>query len=111
VVARLLAQLDELRAEIGLQVRVDGWDYAMWLQTDGQVRVLDNACQHVGGPLVDGALAEGCVVCPWHGWRYDLATGQRHTAIGPLPGVRSYRAWIEGAGVWVDLPEDQLARP
>jgi nitrite reductase/ring-hydroxylating ferredoxin subunit len=104
-----IAPLDELRPGIGHHVRVEFWDYAVWLLPDGSVRVLDNSCEHVGGPLVDGAIKDGCVICPWHGWRYDLTTGRRRTAFGDVGGVRSYRAWVEDGRVWAELPDDPLA--
>ena len=104
VPAVVVASLDALQPEVGHQTRVEGRDYAVWLRIDGQVAVLDNACAHVGGPLVDGAIRDGCVICPWHGWAYDLVTGQRRTAIGPETGVRAFRAWIEGGLVYADLP-------
>ena len=33
-------------------------------------------CPHTGGPLERGWLDEGCLVCPWHGARFDITTGQ-----------------------------------
>lgn len=36
---------------------------------------IDGMCSHQGGPLAEGAVQDGCVTCPWHGWQYDLATG------------------------------------
>lgn len=39
------------------------------------VRVLADRCSHRGGPLSEGEVADGCVTCPWHGSRFDLATG------------------------------------
>jgi nitrite reductase/ring-hydroxylating ferredoxin subunit/uncharacterized membrane protein len=42
---------------------------------DGVVFALANACSHLGGPLCDGAVEDGGVVCPWHHSRFDLATG------------------------------------
>ena len=83
---------------------MNGRYLAVWLLDDGDVRVIDNACCHVGGPLVDGAVKDGCVICPWHGWTYDLATGERVTAFGPMEGVRAYRAWIEDGHVVADMP-------
>jgi nitrite reductase/ring-hydroxylating ferredoxin subunit len=103
--AVIVARLDELRPRVGVQVRVDGRDYAVWLVDDATVHVLDNSCLHTGGPLVDGAIRDGCIVCPWHGWRYDLATGTHRTTIGDFPGVGSYRAWVDGGDVWAELPE------
>jgi len=42
---------------------------------DGKPLALDNVCPHRGGPLAEGTI-EGCkVVCPWHQWEFDLATG------------------------------------
>jgi nitrite reductase (NADH) small subunit len=33
-------------------------------------------CLHLGGPLGHGRL-DGCVLsCPWHGWQYDVRTGE-----------------------------------
>ena len=104
-----IARVEQLRPGVGHQVRVGFWDYAVWVLPDGSARVIDNACEHVGGPLVDGAVRDGCVICPWHGWTYDLATGHRRTAFGDIAGVRAYRAWVENDQVWVDLPDDPLA--
>ena len=33
-------------------------------------------CPHWGGPLEAAALEGGAVICPWHGYRFDLATGR-----------------------------------
>ena len=41
----------------------------------GGVRVLAERCSHRGGPLSEGQVSDGCVTCPWHGSRFDLATG------------------------------------
>jgi len=37
--------------------------------------VLDNRCPHQGGPLGDGQLENGYVICPWHAYEYDPTTG------------------------------------
>lgn len=42
---------------------------------DGTFCAVDNVCPHAGGPLGDGELVGGCVVCPIHGWSFDLRTG------------------------------------
>ncbi len=100
----VVARADELTPLVGHQVRIDGWDYAVWLLPDGSVRALDNSCPHIGGPIVDGAIEDGCVVCPWHGWRFVLATGQHRTAFGDIPGIESYPALVVDGDVVVELP-------
>ncbi len=38
---------------------------------------LQAQCAHADGPLAEGKLVDGCIECPWHFSRYDLATGRR----------------------------------
>lgn len=41
----------------------------------GGVSAITNVCAHQGGPLGEGAVIDGCVTCPWHGWQYRPADG------------------------------------
>lgn len=41
----------------------------------GRPWALDNGCPHRGGPLGEGHVEHGKIVCPWHQWEFDLATG------------------------------------
>lgn len=41
----------------------------------GHLHALDSVCPHAGGPLGDGDLDDDAVVCPYHGWAFDLRTG------------------------------------
>ena len=58
----------------GRTVNVRGKEYALY-NLDGQFFALDNTCPHVGGPLGAGTLEDRNVVCPLHGWTFDLKTG------------------------------------
>ena len=40
------------------------------------VRAFGDVCTHDGGPLAEGEIVGGCVVCPRHGARFDLVTGR-----------------------------------
>jgi nitrite reductase (NADH) small subunit len=42
---------------------------------NGSIAVLDGTCPHEGGPLGEGTIEEGKVVCPWHSIAFDLRTG------------------------------------
>jgi nitrite reductase/ring-hydroxylating ferredoxin subunit/uncharacterized membrane protein len=37
---------------------------------------LHDQCAHAGGPLSEGSIVDGCIECPWHGSRYQLADGR-----------------------------------
>jgi len=45
------------------------------------IHALHDQCAHAGGPLSGGSVVDGCIKCPWHGSRFDLATG--HARRGP----------------------------
>jgi nitrite reductase/ring-hydroxylating ferredoxin subunit/uncharacterized membrane protein len=42
----------------------------------GHVYALAERCSHLGGPLADGMLEDGCIQCPWHGSRFALEDGR-----------------------------------
>jgi len=42
---------------------------------NGTIAVLDGVCPHEGGPLGEGIIEDGRVVCPWHGYGFDPRTG------------------------------------
>jgi nitrite reductase (NADH) small subunit len=41
----------------------------------GSIAVLDGVCPHEGGPLGEGIIEDGRVVCPWHGYSFDVHSG------------------------------------
>jgi len=43
---------------------------------EGEFHALDGICPHAGGPLGEGSLNGSIVTCPWHGWQFDVTTGQ-----------------------------------
>jgi nitrite reductase/ring-hydroxylating ferredoxin subunit len=74
----------------------------------GSFFALDGVCPHQGGPLGKGVLA-GCVVtCPWHGWQFDVTSGQHQFA----PTVRQpcYAARVEEGRVFVDMDRTSGAK-
>ena len=71
---------------------------------DGELFAIDNVCTHDGGPLGEGRLQRGRIVCPRHGAAFDARTGRVLT----LPAVKSVRAYpvrIEGERVYIDCAD------
>jgi nitrite reductase (NADH) small subunit len=68
---------------------------------NGVYSAMDNVCLHVGGPLGQGMIENGKIVCPWHGWQYDPKTGE--AAHNPKAKVAVYPMKVEGSDVMVDL--------
>jgi nitrite reductase (NADH) small subunit len=42
---------------------------------NGAIAVLDGVCPHEGGPLGEGIVEDGRVVCPWHAYAFDPRSG------------------------------------
>src|SRR6201995_1297183 len=67
---------------------------------DGTIRALDNECPHRGGPLSEGMVEDGKVVCPWHAYAFDPATGACDSS---QERVAVYPVTIEEDSVFVKL--------
>jgi nitrite reductase/ring-hydroxylating ferredoxin subunit len=65
----------------GKQCSVGGRAVAVF-RVGGKLHAMDGVCPHRGGPLGEGAVADGIVTCPWHGWRFEVATGKCVNAPG-----------------------------
>ncbi len=72
-------------------------------RANGRLVAVENVCRHVGNPIDDGLVEGNCVTCPWHGWRYDLRTGQHLTFFGRRPGLRTFAVRTDGDDVLVDV--------
>lgn len=66
----------------------------------GVWHALDNRCPHAGGPLAQGKIEDGQVLCPWHRFPFDLKTGQC-SAGGYFVNV--YPVKEEKGQLWVEL--------
>ena len=67
----------------------------------GTFYALDNFCIHRGGPLSEGYLDGDKLECPWHGWKFDVKTGQ--LTLDPHMGVATYAVKINGSDVFVAI--------
>jgi nitrite reductase (NADH) small subunit len=65
----------------------------------GHLSAMDNVCAHRGGPLGQGTISGGKVVCPWHGWEFDPRTGA--ASHNPSACVPVYPIKVEGEDVLV----------
>ncbi|MCI0658018.1 MAG: Rieske 2Fe-2S domain-containing protein [Acidobacteria bacterium] len=68
---------------------------------DGDFFAVDNSCPHRGGPLGEGYLQGRVVTCPWHGWQFDVTTGE--SPLNPRHHVRCVRLERDGEDLFVIL--------
>jgi nitrite reductase (NADH) small subunit len=59
----------------GRTFSVGGKRIAVFRSRDGSVFATQASCPHRGGPLADGLLGAGTLICPLHALKFDLRTG------------------------------------
>jgi nitrite reductase/ring-hydroxylating ferredoxin subunit len=96
-----VGKVDDVPAGEARVVEAAGRALAVF-NVSGTVHALDNACPHRGGPLGEGDLDGGAVACPWHGWRWDVATGANVN--NPALRVACFPVAIEHGEIFVELP-------
>lgn len=103
-----VSQIPERRARI---VCAAGERLAVF-KYNGRLSAMSNVCQHQNGPLGEGKIVGGCVVCPWHGYEYRPDTGA-----APPPfteAVPTFRVRVVNGRVEVDprpLPPGTYVEP
>ena len=79
---------------------VDGRKIALGHTAQGFF-ALDNTCPHRGGPLGEGDLIGEEIICPWHLWGFDVATG--FCGGNPEISVVKHEVRVQGDRILVKL--------
>jgi nitrite reductase/ring-hydroxylating ferredoxin subunit len=80
--------------------RVDEQDIAL-ARVDDQYYAFQGHCIHLQGPLCEGRLEGYVLSCPWHGWQYDVRTGENEFDRGIQ--LETYPVKVEDGEVKVSL--------
>jgi nitrite reductase/ring-hydroxylating ferredoxin subunit len=67
----------------------------------GVIRGIQSECAHMRASLVKGGIQDGILTCSWHGWRYDLRTGE--CISNPGFRLKQYEVEIDGGDIFVLL--------
>ncbi len=73
-------------------------------RTEKGYGAISNKCAHQGGPLGDGFIQDGYLVCPWHAWEYDPHSGATPPDYNDPP-VPCYPVEVRQDGVYVGVRE------
>lgn len=90
--------IEEFPEGQGRTVQVEGTPVAVF-NVDGDLHAIHNTCKHKGGPLGEGQLFGSTVACPWHGWRYDVTSGDCKN--DPDVEVRRFDVEVRDGDVYV----------
>ncbi|QDV27134.1 Rieske (2Fe-2S) protein [Aureliella helgolandensis] len=96
-----LCNLSTLKNGQGQEFLVGKTIVALFLQ-DSKLYATDGMCAHQGGPLAQGLVDGECITCPWHGWQYDLNTGNNLRTGKKM--LDRYDVEVRGDQVWIEIP-------
>ena len=100
-----ICRVSDLVNNAGKRFIIDDVDMAL-IKFEDKIYALSNVCPHQHSPLIyDGFLEDGCVVCPAHGWMFDLRTGKTPTG---QRGLNSFEVKIENDTIFVKVYQKVL---
>jgi nitrite reductase (NADH) small subunit len=94
--------LSELPSGKGVLVAVNGHDVVVFRKGD-EILAIGNDCPHQGGSLCDGWVEGEIVICPVHGWEFDMRSGACMTV--PGESLPRYTASVEDGAVYLEETE------
>src|SRR3954453_16810174 len=68
----------------------------------GAIHALSGVCLHAGGPLGQGQIHDGRVVCPYHLWEFDCTTGEYD--YDPTKRVPTFEVKVEDGDIYLQVP-------
>jgi nitrite reductase (NADH) small subunit len=95
-----ICKISDVKAGCGRGVEINGKNVAVF-NLDGNYFAINDICGHRGGPLSEGEVDGTTVICPWHGWRYNVTNGDNEL-IPALP-TEKYELKIEDDDILVDV--------
>jgi len=99
-VFRSVARVDEIPPGTIAALQVDGEDIAV-ANVGGEFFATQGHCLHLQGPLGEGRLEGPVLSCPWHGWQYDVRTGENE--FDRAIQLQTYAVKVEDGEVKVSL--------
>jgi nitrite reductase (NADH) small subunit len=84
-----------------MEAEVNGATYAICNHA-GELRAFSGICPHAGGPLGQGMIEDGRLICPWHAWEYDCLTGAND--YDQNLKLTMYPIKTEGDEIFIDVP-------
>ncbi|HYA35732.1 MAG TPA: Rieske 2Fe-2S domain-containing protein [Candidatus Binataceae bacterium] len=94
------ASCAEIGPGAGKTVEVSGRKIAIF-NLGGKYYAIDDACKHRGGSLGAGDLDGKNIICPLHGWEYDVTTGENLD--DPNVKLGCYAVKVEGDAIMVEI--------
>lgn len=102
---QFVCKLDELKENAGRRFILDEVEIALF-KINSEVLAVSNICPHQQTRLIyDGFVEDEFVVCPAHGWKFNLRTGTKDTGSN---GLDSYPVKVLDSKVYVKIHQKKI---
>ena len=91
---KLDIKISDLEDDVVVAVNSGSFSFAV-VKHDGKIHVLDGKCTHEGGPLGEGYIDNGELICPWHSGAYSIDTGAANENTPWVTDIKAYRARVD----------------
>ena len=98
-----VAGTDAIPLREGRAVQIAGHEIAVFNLGDRFLAV-ENKCPHRGGPLADGIISGGNVVCPLHAWKIDLSCGEVLNQATTPQCIKTFATRVEDGVLLLEIP-------
>ncbi len=108
---KYVCEINDLENNRAKMILVDQERVAVF-KYGNKINAVHNVCKHQNGPLGEGKIVDGCIVCPWHGYQYLPENGR-----APEPfteKLATYKVKIERSSIYLNtlaLPEGTAVNP
>jgi 3-phenylpropionate/trans-cinnamate dioxygenase ferredoxin subunit len=100
-----VATVDEVEPGDRLFIEIDGTMIALF-NLNGTYYAIQDVCSHDDGPVAEGDLEGNEIICPRHGARFDVRTGE----VLSLPAavdIPAYPVRVEGEEILIGMPREE----
>jgi nitrite reductase (NADH) small subunit/3-phenylpropionate/trans-cinnamate dioxygenase ferredoxin subunit len=95
-----VAPLADFVEDEGIRCEVEGHPIVV-IRHANRLHAVGDTCPHMGASLAEGYVDGNAVICPWHGWLFDLNTGT--SPFDDNARIPVYRVFVEDGDVFVEV--------
>jgi nitrite reductase/ring-hydroxylating ferredoxin subunit len=96
------ATASEIPPGTGKELTLEGRIIALF-NVEGEFFAMDGICAHAGGPVGKGQLQANIVTCPWHGWQYDVRSGEN--CLNESIRQQKFPVSVEGEEIFIEFSD------
>lgn len=95
-----MGQLDQIKPGCIVEKSIMARRVAV-VNYNGELFGIESDCKHMRASLATGKISDGQVTCKWHGWKYDLKSGNCLTVDGF--SLKKYQIEVDNGEVFLIL--------